>query len=93
MATLFFLPAFLLVLGLGGYLSRLALYGVYRVTGGKRPFWAWYKLMQFQEGYIMNFEEFCKEHPELRCIKRSSLSSFDEVIEANNNGFTVVMWA
>ena len=47
MAPLLFLPAFLLVLGLGGYISRLALYGLYRATGGHKRFRSWYRAMKF----------------------------------------------
>ena len=47
MACILFFPALLLLLGVGGYASRLALYGLYKLTGGRKKFRSWYRAMQF----------------------------------------------
>lgn len=47
MGALLFFPLFLLILGVGGCMARLALYGMYRLAGGRKKFRSWYCTMQF----------------------------------------------
>lgn len=47
MSALLFFPLFLLTLAIGGYISRLALYAVYKLAGGRKKFRSWYRAMQF----------------------------------------------
>ena len=47
MGALVFFPIFLLVLGVGDYVSIFSLFAVYRLTGGRRSFRAWFKAMRF----------------------------------------------
>ena len=46
----FFAVAFFWLVGLfavGGVAWIIALFAIYRLTGGKRSFWAWFKAMRF----------------------------------------------